>query len=73
MADYVLRREEGKRDSSDIIQNSHRILQSRLLLVRQVDLRHVTRNNRMRPETDSRQEHLHLFDTRVLCFVENHE
>ena len=39
----------------------------------QVDLRHVAGNHGARPETDSGQEHLHLFHARILGLVENHE
>ena len=39
----------------------------------QIDLRHVTRDDHFRVETQSRQEHLHLLFGGILRFVENHE
>ena len=39
----------------------------------QVDLGNVARHDRLGTEADSRQEHLHLLDARVLCFVEDDE
>src|SRR5215471_3017439 len=40
---------------------------------RQVDLRHIARNNRLAVVADARQKHFHLFRRRVLRLVENNE
>ena len=41
--------------------------------VRQVDLRDVAGHDRLRSETEARQEHLHLLGGRVLRLVQDHE
>ena len=40
---------------------------------RQIDLRDVAGDDRLRSEPEARQEHLHLLGGRVLRFVEDHE
>ena len=47
--------------------------QARRAAMRQVDLRHVARDDRLRAEADAREEHLHLLGRRVLRFVEDDE
>lgn len=41
------------------------------LVARQVNLRNVAGDHRLRVEADARQEHLHLFDGGVLALIEN--
>ena len=48
-------------------------LQARLLAGRQVGLRDIAGDHRLRAEADARQEHLHLLDGGVLRLVENDE
>ena len=47
--------------------------QSRRLLRRQVDLRHVAGDHHLRAEAEPRQKHLHLLGARVLRLVEDDE
>ena len=57
----------------DIIEDVFRFFETALLTTRQVDLRLVSGHNGLRTEANSREEHLHLFARRVLCFVEDDE
>src|SRR5215813_7364467 len=65
--------EVDKRDAFDTRKDVPRHYQPGHLSKRQVNLRNVSRNDRLAAETDSREEHFHLLRSRVLCLIENDE
>src|SRR6185369_7058271 len=73
MAHDVPGREEREADAVDASQYFDRVAQARLHVARQVDLRDIAGNDGRGAEADACQEHLHLFDRRVLRFVEDYE
>ena len=60
-------------DALDVAQNALGFDKPRAPARRQVYLRDVARNDRLRPESYARQKHLHLLGRSVLRFVENDE
>ncbi len=63
--------EEVEADLIDFRQHFNRMAQARFGAARQVNLRDVAGNDRLRVKADTGQEHFHLFNGRVLAFVEN--
>src|SRR5688572_12235257 len=68
MAHHVLLVEPDERDSFDVADDVHRLDQPGLAAGRQIDLRDVAGDHRLRPEAEAREEHLHLLRRRVLRF-----
>ena len=56
-----------------LLQNIDRFEQAAAAGVGQIDLRDVAGDHGFRIEAEARDEHLHLFRSRVLGLVENHE
>ena len=73
MAHDVLLVEVDERDAFDVADDLHRLDQAGRASDRQIDLRHVAGDDRLRSEAEPRQEHLHLLGRRVLRFVEDDE
>src|SRR5262252_1612452 len=73
MANNISFAEVDKRDAFDTRKDVPRPNQPGHLSKRQVNLRNVSRNDRLAAETDSREEHFHLLRGRVLCLIENDE
>src|SRR4051794_40760888 len=71
--DDVLVREADERDAVDGAEDVLHLDQAGRLLPRQVDLRHVARDDDLGAEAEPRQEHLHLLRARVLRLVEDDE
>ena len=69
MANDVHARELGERNTTDIAQDLTCINQPALLSTLQVDLRHVTGNDRFTPESNPSQEHFHLFRRGILRLI----
>lgn len=61
------------RDAAHFRQHMLRLDQAALVAARQVDLRRIAGDDRLRAEADPRQEHLHLLGRGVLRFVEDDE
>ena len=73
MADDVGAREMDKRETAHAPEDALALDEAALLAAREVDLRDVAGDHRLRAEADSGQEHLHLLGRRVLRFVEDDE
>src|SRR5215207_2001295 len=73
VADDVLVREVDELNALDLREDALGLDEAAALAGREVDLRHVPRNHRLRPEPDARQSHLHLLARRVLRLVEDDE
>src|SRR5258708_28679504 len=73
MADHVLVVEVHERDALDMADDLHRLYEPGGAADRQIDLRDVAGDHRLRAEAQAGQEHLHLLRGRVLRFVEDHE
>ena len=73
MADDVAFVELHDADAVDAPQNLHRAHQTAVRLARQVDLRHVARDDEPRIAAHARQEHLDLRQGGVLRLVQNDE
>src|ERR1044072_5741179 len=73
VADNVLVGEVDELDALDLRENALGLDQHAALPRRQVNLRHVPRNHRLRPEPDARQRPLSLLARRVLRLVEDDE
>jgi len=58
-------------DTLRVLQDALGLHEARSGAPRQVDLRDVARDDRARTLAEARQEHLHLFEGRVLRLVEN--
>src|SRR5215212_545704 len=73
MAHHVLVVEVNERDALDLRDNLERLDEPRRARARQVDLRDVAGDDRLRAKPEARQEHLHLLAGGVLRLVENDE
>src|SRR5215213_4383470 len=73
VADYVLVREVHELDALDLREDALGLDEPAALARRQIYLRHVARNHRLRPEPYARQGHLHLLARGVLRLVEDDE
>ena len=70
---HILRGEVGERDARDILQHVDHFPQPGTGAARQIGLRDVARDDGRGTEADTGEEHLHLFDGRVLRLIENDE
>src|SRR5271157_3330238 len=64
----------GKMDELDIsyfLKDHFRLYEAGYLVVREIYLGYITCNDGFRSESQPRQEHLHLFRSRVLRLIEN--
>src|SRR5689334_5373603 len=68
-----LRSKLSERNSFDVAQNFHGLLEAGLLAAAQIDLRDIAGDDGGGTETDTREEHLHLLGGGVLRLVENDE
>src|SRR5579864_2207476 len=57
----------------DVLQHIHRFQQSAAPGAGQIDLRNVASDDRLRIESQPRNEHFHLLGGRVLRFIQDHE
>src|SRR5207237_1934236 len=73
MAHDVALVEVEELDAFDVLQDVARLAQSRLFPFGQIDLCHVSRDDRFRAEAEPREEHFHLLGSRILRFVEDDE
>src|SRR5687768_4432856 len=73
MAHDVARLKIGKSDAAHTLEHLPCLIQPTLIAARQVDLRDIAGNHRAAAETDTSQEHFHLFRRGVLRLVEDHE
>src|SRR5437879_318045 len=73
VANDVALAEAHELDPGDVAQNVLRLFETGKLAGRQIDLRHVAGNDRLRPVSEARQKHLHLLRRRVLRLVEDDE
>jgi hypothetical protein len=63
----------GEGDAAHVLQHVHGVDQAAALGLVQVDLGDVAGDHGLAAEADPGQEHLHLFDRRVLGLVQDHE
>ena len=73
VTDDVALIEVDERDAVDFADHLHRLHQPRGAAKREIDLRHVTGDDRLRSEAEAGEEHLHLFGRGVLRLVQDHE
>src|SRR5579884_200910 len=73
VTDDVLVAEVDEGDALDAVEDLVHDEQARLLVGRQVDLRHVSGDDHLRVEPEPGQKHLHLLGGRVLRLVEDDE
>src|SRR5262245_58827322 len=73
MAHDVALVEVDERDALHLADHLHRLDEARRAPGRQIDLRDVARDDRLRSEAEARQEHLHLLRRGVLRLVEDDE
>src|SRR3712207_9058925 len=66
-------RELREGNPAHVFQHVHGVDQAAALGFMEVDLGDVARHHGLAAETDPRQEHLHLFDRRVLRLVEDED
>jgi len=71
MTHNVLIRQGNLPDALDTGKNSRCLHQAAALALRQVNLRHISRNNRLRAIPDTGQKHFHLLRCRILRFIQN--
>src|SRR5205814_3821786 len=73
VAHDVLVAETDERDAVDRTEDVLHLDETGRLFSRQVDLRDVARDNDLRAEAETSEEHLHLLRARVLRLVQNDE
>ena len=73
MSDHILVREVNKFDSFDSFENALDFDQPRNLIFRKVHLGDIPCDDGLGTETQSRQKHLHLLRSCILCLVEDDE
>src|SRR5687767_1295644 len=73
VTDDVALVEVDERDAVDLADHFHRLHQPRGAAEREIDLRHVTGDDRLRSEAEAGEEHLHLFGRGVLRLVQDYE
>src|SRR5918995_1944056 len=73
MAHDIFVVEMDERDALDLGDDLERLDQAGRPRVRQIDLRHVTRDDRLRAEPEAGEGHLHLLGCGVLRLVEDDE
>src|SRR5688572_7278763 len=73
VSDDVAVVEVDEADALDVLDDRKRLDEPRLPRMRKIDLRDVAGDDRLRPEAQTGQEHLHLLGGRVLRLVEDDE
>src|SRR5687767_2334958 len=73
VSDDVAFGEVDELDALDLRQHALGLDEAAALALREIDLRHVARDDGLRAEADARQKHLHLLARRVLRLVEDDE
>ena len=71
MTDDVCAGQLDEGDALHATEDAHRILETGLLALLEVLLREITRDDDLRAEADTGEEHLHLRRCRILCLIED--
>ena len=70
MPHHILCTEMGERDAAHFFQNLFGLHEPAFLMFRQIDLGNIAGYDSFRAETDTGQEHFHLFRSSILRLIE---